>query len=102
MQELQTNVLIWVMFMSSSMNAAFLLGPNYLANLQVEKNTNFGKIRCSFGVARDLVLEHSEEILNVNMMESASSSWTRSVLSHDQAIQWTTAKVRAYSASVQC
>ena len=43
---------------------------------------------------------HSEEILNVNTIESASPSWTRSVLSHDQVIQWTKAKVRVYSDSV--
>ena len=44
---------------------------------------------------RKLILEHSEEILN-NTIESASPSWTRSVLSHDHVIQWTKAKVRVY------
>ena len=41
-------------------------------------------------------------MLNVHTIESASSSWTRSVLSHDQVIQWTKAKVRVYSDSVLC
>ena len=49
-----------------------------------------------------LILEHSEEILNVKPLESSSPSWTRSVLSHDQAIKWTQAKVRVYSDSVLC
>ena len=31
-----------------------------------------------------------------------TSSWTRSVLSHDQVIQWTKAKVRVYSDSILC
>ena len=35
MEALKTNVLIWRMFMSSSMQAAIHLGPNYLANLEV-------------------------------------------------------------------
>ena len=45
-------------------------------------------------------LQRHEEILNVKTIESASSSWTRSVLSHDQVIQWTEEKVRVYSDSV--
>ena len=49
-----------------------------------------------------MILEHSEEILNVNTIESASLPQTRSVLSHDQVIQWTKSKVRVYSDSVQC
>ena len=40
-QHLKTNVLTWGMFMASSMKAAIHLGPNYLANLEVYKNTNF-------------------------------------------------------------
>ena len=40
-------------------------------------------------------MEHSEEILNVDTIDSAP-------LSHDQVIQWTKAKVRGYSDSVQC
>ena len=40
-------------------------------------------------------MEHSEEILNVDTIDSA-------FLSHDQVIQWTKAKVRGYSDSVQC
>ena len=75
--------------MSSSMKAAIHLGPNYLANLDVYKNTNFEKIQSLSNITQKLILEHSEGILNVNTIESASPSWTRSVLSHDQVIQWT-------------
>ena len=38
----------------------------------------------------------------MNTIESASLSWTRSVLSHEQVIQWTKAKVRVDSDSVLC
>ena len=88
--------------MSSSMKAAIHVGPNYLANLEVYKNTNFEGIQSIFNITQILILEHSEEILNVNTIDSAFPSWTRSVLSHDQVIQWTKAKVRVYSDSVLC
>ena len=48
------------------------------------------------------MLEHYEEILNVSTIESASPSRTRSVLSHNQVIQWTKAKVQVYFDSVLC
>ena len=81
---LKTNVLIWSMFMSSSMKAAIHLWPNCLANLEVYKNTNFEEIQSLFNTTQKLILEHSEEILNVNTIGSASPSWTRSAVSHDQ------------------
>ena len=86
-------------FMSSSMKAAIHLGPNCLANLEVYKNTNFEENISLFNITQMMILELSEEILNVKPLESSSPSWTRSVLSHDQAITWTKAKVRVYSDS---
>ena len=88
--------------MSSSMKATIHLGPNYLANLDVYKNTNVEEIQSLFNITQKLILEHSEEILNVHTSESASPSWKRSTLSHDQVIQWTVAKVRVYSDSALC
>ena len=88
----KTNVLIWRMFMSSSMWASMRLGPNYLANLQVYNNTNFEDTESLFNITQKLKLEHSEEILNVKPVESSSPSWTRSEMSHDQAIKWTKSK----------
>ena len=84
------------------MKAAIHLGPNYLTNLEVYKNTNFDENPISFNITPKLILEHSEEILDVHTIESTSPSWTRSVLSHDEVIQWTKAKVRVCSDSVQC
>ena len=66
------------------------------------RNTNFEEIQSLFNSTQKWMLEHSEEILNVNTIENTSTSWTRSVLYHDQVIQWTNAKVRVYSDSVQC
>ena len=78
--------------MASFMKAAIHLGPNYLANLEISKNTNFEEIQNLFNITQKLILEHSEEILNVPTMHSTSPSWTRSVLSHDHLILWTKGK----------
>ena len=60
------------------------------------------KIESLFNITQKLMLEHSEEILNVKPLERSSPSWTRSVFSHDQAIMWTKTKIRVYSDSVLC
>ena len=74
MEALKTNVLIWRMFMSSSRKAAIHLGPNYLANLEVYKNTNFEEVQSLFNITKKLILEHSEEILDVRTIASTSLS----------------------------
>ena len=84
------------------MKAAIHLGSNYLAILEVYKNTNFKEIQSLFNIKQKLILEHSELILNVNTIDSASPSWTRPVLSHDQVIQWKKSKVRVCTDSVLC
>ena len=63
---LKTNALIWRLFVASSMKAAIHLGPNCLANLHVYKNTNFEEIQSLFSITQKLILEHSEELLNVS------------------------------------
>ena len=57
---------MWGMFMSSSMKAAIHLGPKYLANSEIHKNTKFDEIDSLFNITQKLVMEHSEEILNVS------------------------------------
>ena len=54
METLKTIELIWRMFMSSSMKAAIHLGPNYLANLEVYKNTNFEEIQSLFNIRQSI------------------------------------------------
>ena len=65
----KTNVLIRGLFMTSSMKYAIRLGPSYLSNSQIYKNTKFEEIERAFNMTRKLVKEHSEEILNVKCME---------------------------------
>ena len=43
-EAMKTNVLMWRLFMSSSMKASIHLGPKYTENLEVYKNTDFEEI----------------------------------------------------------
>ena len=87
MQAYKTNVLIWRMFMPSSMKAAIHLVPNSLPNSEIYKNTIFEDIESLLNITQQLALERSEDMLNVNWLEYSSPSWTRSVLANDQAIK---------------
>ena len=77
----ETSVLIWRMFMTSSMKAAIHVGPNYVSNSEIYKNTKFEDIESVFNITEKLVKEHSEEILNVQWLEYSSPSWMRPVFS---------------------
>ena len=60
--------------MLSSMKAAVLLGPNYVENLEVYKNTDFEETQNLFGITQKLISDYSAEILKVNTIESTSPS----------------------------
>ena len=83
--------------MPSSMKAAIHIGPKYLTNSEIYKSTKLVEIERLFNVTQKLVMEHYEEILNVKWLAYLSPSWMRSVLSHDQAINWPKAKVLVYA-----
>ena len=95
-------VLIWRMFMSSSMKATLDLGPNLFANLEIYKKKNFEEIQSLFSITQKLTLEHSEEIPNMHMIWRAHLPLGRDRLCLMMVIQWTKAKVRVYSDSVLC
>ena len=75
------------------MKAAIHLGPNYLSNSEIYKNTKFEEIECLSSITQKLLMEDSEEILNVKCLEYSSLSWARSVSANDQAIKWAMAKI---------
>ena len=62
------------------MKAAIHLGPNYVSNSEIYKNTAFEDFESVFNITQKLVMEHSEEILHLKCLECSSLSWTRSVL----------------------
>ena len=51
-QAYKTNVLILRMFMTSSMKAAIHLGPNYLSNSEIYKNTKFEETESLFNITQ--------------------------------------------------
>ena len=87
----RTHVLVCGMFMASSMLAAIHLGPDFLMNSEIYKNTRFENIENVFNITQQLL--HSEEFLNVRGLEYSSPSWTRSILVNDHAIKWAKAIV---------
>ena len=93
-EALKTNVLICGPLMSTTMKAAMHLGPHYVENLEVYKNTNFEELQNLFDI--------TPKLMNVTTIDWTSPSWTRSTLTQDQVITWTKAKVRVYSDSVLC
>ena len=54
--------------MSSTMKPANHLGPNDTENLKVFMNANFEEIPNLFGIAQKLMLDHPDEILNVERL----------------------------------
>ena len=60
------------------------------------------EIQYFFSIAKRLVLEISEEILNVKAIESSDPSWIKTRISHPLVVKWTEAKVHVYSDSVFC
>ena len=101
-EALKTKVLIWGLFMSTTVKAAIHLRPNYVEILEVYRNTNFEEIQDLFVTAQKLILDHQAEILNVTRTGWTAPSWTRSTLVHDQVIKWAKAKVHVYTDSVLC
>ena len=56
---------------------------------------------CSTSLKK-LIKKHSEEILNVKILEYQSPSWIRSTLFNDNLIKWVKAKVCVHADSVLC
>ena len=54
---MKTNVLIWGLFVRSSMKSAIHLGPLFSEILKVWKNTNFEEIQNLFNITQKLILE---------------------------------------------
>ena len=100
MFDLKTNVLIWGLFMSTTMKSAIHLGLDYDQNLIVCQNTNFEGIKTLFDISLRLIAVNPFDILNLSTMMYDFSPWMRMTLCHDQAIRWAKAKVHVYSDSV--
>ena len=98
----KTNIMMWGLFMSSSMRAKIHFGQNYERNLETHRSMIFEQIENLFSVTPNVVVDLSTEILNVKTIDSRSLCWARSTQAHDQVVRWSKVKVRVYSDSVLC
>ena len=102
MAALKTNVLIWERLWLHRWKPPFILTRIIWRTWRSTWTRTFSEIQSSFNITQNLILEHSEEILNVNTVDSA--------LLHGQdryclTIKWFNGqrqKVRVYSDSVLC
>ena len=80
MFDLTTIVLIWALFMSTTMKSAIHLGLEYEKNLIACQNHNFGGTNTLFDISLRLIAENSFEILNLSTMMYDFSPWMRMTL----------------------
>ena len=74
----KVNVLIWWLFMSTTMKAAVLLGHKYNDNSVTNRNTDFEELKTLFDISQRLILDQDFEILNVSSIELKFTPWMRS------------------------
>ena len=79
MLDQRVNVLIWRIFMSTTMKTAIHLGEIYNENLIAYRNTDFGALKTLFEITQKLILNHNHEILNVSTIESHLTLKMRSI-----------------------
>ena len=75
------------LFMSSSMKAAVHLGHNYAENNRIFMNVYVEAIKYLFSIVQRLVMENSDEILNVKAIDSNDPSCAKVKKSHPQVIK---------------
>ena len=104
MQDIDKHSMIWGMFMSSTLEASVFMGRNYSDNLHSIKNTGEKlTLKKMFEISEQLILEKSDEILEVSQISWESSPWKQLSLVNDKEfISLSHAKVYVFSESVLC
>ena len=98
----KVTVLIWRMFMSTTMKAAIHLGEHCNDNLVTYRNTNFEAPKPLFEITQKLILNQKHEIKHISTIEWQFTRRMRYSLPHDKVIKLSKAKVHVYSDSVLC
>ena len=92
----------WGMFMSSTLQASVFMGKNHSENLHSIKNTEDLTMKQMFDISEKLVSEQ-DEIYGLNTINWEDSSWKHSSLvSDEEVISLSHAKVYVFSDSVLC
>ena len=101
LNDLETNSLIWRMFMTATLDTAVHLGKDYLENLHFTKNQPQRTIRQLFDVTKKWITDQTE-IQGSSKIDWHTHSWQMANLLTDKAVQLSTAKVCVFSDSVLC
>ena len=87
--------------MTATLQAAVHLGKDYLDNLHSTKNQPRRTVKQVFDVTKKLVRDQ-KEIQDISEVDWHQSSWKRTTLLTDRAVQYSTAKTYVFSHSVLC
>ena len=94
--------IIWVMFMTATMNAATFMGKNFMDNQNSIKNSTDLTLKKMFDISEKLVSEQ-EEINNVDKNYWKNHSWKQLSLTGDETVvNLQRASVHVFSDSVLC
>ena len=98
------DIVIWRMFMSSTLEASVFMGKNYSDNLHSFKNTRENlTLKQMFEISEQLILEQSDEFFGVSQISWESSPWKQlSLVNDEEVISLSHAKVYVFSDSVLC
>ena len=102
MDQIDTNLAMWRIFMTTCTKAAVHLGKDYEENLRVVRNTNFWELRPFFTTAQCLILNQKEEAFGVNTVDWDKSPWMKRTLVHEYTVKLLTAEVYVFPESVLC
>ena len=102
MEQVNTNAMIWGLFITASIKAAVHLGKVYEENLHVMKNTEFSKFRPLFSITQKLMFDQEDEMFGISTIDCDQTPWMRSTLIHEHVIKFSTARVHVFSDSVLC
>ena len=94
--------IIWRMFMAATMNAATLMGKNFMDDENSIKNSTDLTLKKMFDISEKLVSEQ-EEIDNLDKIYSKNHSWKQlSLICDETVIKLQRTKVYVFSDSVLC
>ena len=101
MKDLDVNLAIWRVFMSTTLRSAVHLGKDYDTNLRFVKNFLWITTGQLFEETEKLVSGHTETA-GTSVIDFQDPRWMLTSLLHSRAYQSSTAKVYVFSDSVLC
>ena len=87
--------------MTVTLHAAVHLGNDYLENLHSAQNQTQLTVKQLFDLTKKLVRDQ-KEIREISVIDLQESSWKRTILLTDRAVQLSTAETYVFSDSVLC